>query len=89
VSTCKRFVLNVIERKMGVRQAARAAGFAQGVPSPQARRLLKMAQLIRETPGMADAVARDHALAQSALARAADKAASASAWHEALTILKG
>lgn len=89
MSTCKRFVHNVLERKMGIRQAARAAGFVQGVPSPQARRLLKMAELIRTTPGLAAEVARRHTTAQRQLVSATKEAGEASAWQEALDALKG
>lgn len=84
MSLCKRFVANVMHSKMSIRQAARAAGFAHGVPSPQARRLLKMAQLIRETPQLAEEVVRNH----KRLTRTLSELEDAQAWKDALDALE-
>lgn len=37
---------------MGTREAARLAGFKQGVPSPQARQLLERVEMVISTPHM-------------------------------------
>lgn len=52
MKTCaERYVELRVRFGMGAREAARRAGFAGGVPSPQARELLKATRAVRRAPG--------------------------------------
>jgi hypothetical protein len=85
MSKGREYVRLVMEEGMGRREAARRAGFACGVPSPEARRLLARVQLLKEEPGMIAAVLGDQRRKQAALDAARNAAAQAAAWLEALS----
>lgn len=81
MSKGREYVRLVLEEGMGSREAARRAGFAGGVPSPGARRLLERAQLLKGHPAMIAAVMAEQHRRRIAL----DAARAAAAWADALS----
>lgn len=52
MKTCaERYVELRVRFGMGAREAARRAGFSGGVPSPQARELMRATSVVRRVPG--------------------------------------
>lgn len=82
----REYVRLVICEGMGQRAAARAAGFAAGVPSEGARRLLERVRLLKSEPGIGVAALADQRRKQAALAAARKQAALAAAWVDALSL---
>lgn len=85
MSKGREYVRLVMDEGMGRREAARRAGFAGGVPSPAARRLLERVLLLRSEPGIGVAALADLSRKQAALASARKQAVLAAAWVDALS----
>ena len=81
----REYVRLVISEGMGRRAAARAAGYAAGVPSEGARRLLERVELLREHPAIGVAALADHPRKLAVLRAAQEQASQAAAWLDALS----
>lgn len=75
-------------RGLGTREAAREAGFAAGCPSQDARALWKRVVALRETPGLAEALAAERSKLTAQTARLAPATEAHRIWSRALILLE-
>lgn len=68
--------------------AAREAGFVGARPSPRARAMWKRVQALRETPGLAEALAVERSKLAAQTTRLAPVQASHRIWSEVLSLLE-